>query len=428
MKYCNKCGELIENCKCSKTKDVTINKKINNNKTNKCNKKRNKLPYIILPLITILLLAVGFFFIKSKVMSRTDVLNTFTEAISSKNADALQKVLYSEDSRLPINKDNCTILLEYFESNPSELNTINKILLKEDNSSEIPLSLEEVGKEFLLFPKYRICVQPVYINVKTNFPKINVKIKDKNYTDFDKTSEIGPLMPGRYELIADTNTKYLKTKEELSVNLFREPKSEITLFSDLKRINITSDKPDAKVYVDNIDTKLTVKDCRDFGPISSDCQIVGVIKEGDKTLITEPSSAYTDEVYLDFRNVQLMEDNFKERLFSFLESYCQDFAYSVNYNQFSYVSDYLEYGSQIYKEQEKSIPSIHNQDIRERFDSIELLDYTYDKSKNEGTITTKEIYGITIGVNPTKVETFKNKYNFKVDINGEFKLTKIKCL
>lgn len=411
MKYCNKCGQLTENCKCSSQKTNTTK---NNNKNKKL---------IPIAILIALLLIGGFFFAKSQVMSKDEVFKTFNSAITTNNAEELEKVLYSKDSRLQINKENCTILLDYFKNNPSALDSVNDNLNNLDSNA--PLSLEKVSNEYLFFSKYRVVVKPSYVDIKTSFPKIQVMINNKTYSDFDKTSEIGPLMPGTYKLTANTNTKYLNTTEDKTLNLFKENKIELNLFENLKTINITSDRPDAEVYINNVNTGKKVKDCSNFGPVSYDSKIVGVVKEGTKKLVTEPTSIIDNSAYLDFKNVKLMEDDFKQRLFSFVKGYSQDFAYSVNNNSFQTISGYLEYGSQIYSEQEKVVPQIYNENIRERFDSIDFLNYTYDKEKNEGTIICNEVYGITRGVNPTKVESFKNKYTFKVDANGEFLLTKI---
>ena len=69
---------------------------------------------------------------------------------------------------------------------------------------------------------------------------------------------------------------------------------------------------------------------------------------------------------------------------------------------------------------------IHSKDIRENFESTEILNYTFNNDTNTGEVTCNEIYSIGKGINVPKRQEFKNTYTFKKLSNGSLVLTDIK--
>ena len=416
MKYCISCGSELENNKC---------KSCSNNNSSQKSKKSNKIKISIL-LTVISIIGVIFFLVLDNNPNKEKVAEVFFTAISTENPDALQEVLYSKDERLAINKENSIILIEYFTKNPSKFNEIKNGI--ENNTYDEKIFIKEVEKKFFILPVYKVCVEPTFIKVKANFNNIKVKIGEKVYIDLVENGEIGPLIPGQYSINAELSNEYLNKSDIIKVNTFDDT-DEVVLFNDLKTVNITSDNDDAILYVNNYNTELKIKDAKEFGPVDEFSVINAVAKVGEKDIL---SSKYTVDsnknIFINFKEVREEEEDFKDEIHTLMRNYSSGFAYAVNYNNYDYIKDYIENGSAINSKQSKVITSIHNSNIRESFENIEILSFKYDKEKNIGEVVCNEIYAITRGANVPKVEEYKAVYSFRRNLQGELKLTDINSI
>lgn len=415
MNFCNKCGAKLTNGICS---NCSQHKKT-----------KNKFKIALISLIVLLIVFLGvFFYLKSTVKSAKEIAFSFSNSISTSNADELSKILYCNDSALPINKSNSTILIDYFSKNPSNFSEINDDFKKGNyTNTDSPLSIEEVRKDFFVIPVYKLVVKPSFIKVKTDFKDAKVKICDETYGDLTKKSEIGPLMPGDYNIKAEISNSYLNKSEDIEVNTFKSPNQEISIFDKLVKVNITSDIPDAELYVNNKDTGTKIKDAKNFGPLDPNSIIYGVATEGDKKVVSNKYNIdYSNNININFADAKQSEANFKNELYMLLSSYSNDFAIAVNNNNFSYIENYIEPNSPLYSKQKKVVPEIHSKDIKESFESTEILNYTFNNDKNIGEVSCNEIYSIAKGNNVPKRQEFKNTYTFKKLDNGSLVLTDIK--
>ena len=164
MNFCNKCGSKLINGVCPNCSKI------------KKNKKKSKI--IIISLVFIVVIFSGvFFYLKSTVKSEKEIALSFSNSISSSNPEELSKILYCNDSSLPINKSNSTILIDYFNQNPSKFSSINDDFKKGNyKDTDSPLSIEEVRKDFFLIPVYKVVVKPSFIKVKTDLKDAKVRI------------------------------------------------------------------------------------------------------------------------------------------------------------------------------------------------------------------------------------------------------------
>ncbi len=415
MNFCSKCGSQLINGKCPNCSKIPQTK---------------KKPKILFIILAILIVIIGgtFIYLKYTTKDANDIANEFSNSISSANADELSNILYCNDENLQINKSNAQILIDYFSKNPSKFSDVNNDFKKgQFTNTGTPLSIEEVRKNFFFFPVYKLTINPSFIKVKTKFKDVKIKVGDKTYGDLTKKNEIGPLMPGEYNITAEISNSYLKKNENINVNTFAKENQDVDVFSKLTTINVTSDIPDAELYINNKDTGIKVKDAKDFGPVDPGSIIYGIgTMDGKKVVSNKYNLNYDNSVYINFEDVKKEEDNFKNDLYSLLSNYSNDFAYAVNNDNFSYVSSYLEENSPIYQKQAKVIPEIYSKDIRESFESTEILNYTFNKDTNTGTVTCNEIYSIAKGYNVPKREQFKNTYTFKKAYDGSLVLYDIK--
>lgn len=418
MNFCNKCGSKLINNSCPNC---------SNQSNPNLKKKNNKylLGFILIPFI---LVAGIFIYGKSTSKTPEQIASDFSNAISDKDSDNLQKILYCDNKQLEINKTNADILIDYFSKNPSELSELNdnfknRIYFIDD----FPLSIKEVSKKFLFFPVYKVVVKPSFIKVESDFENYKVRILDKTYKDSNGITEIGPLMPGMYNITGELSNSYLNKSEVVDISTFDDNYPEIQIFEDLKTIKIDSDIEDADLYVNDKNTGIKIKDAKNFGPVDSNSNIYAVTKENGKKIISNKYSVnYYDEIYIDFSATKKLEEDFKLELFDLLYNYSSGFAYAVNYDDFSYISPYLKKNSSIYKKQKNIITYFYNQNITESFKSTEMLNYKFDNNTNTGEVTCKEIYSIAKNNNVPKYEEFKNTYTFERNTDGTLVLTDIK--
>lgn len=288
MNFCKKCGNKLVNGSCPNCSTA-----YNSN----TNKKKSK---FIMVLILIALIIVGALFIYGKSVSKTqpEIAAEFSNAISTQNSDKLQQILYCDNQNLQINKTNANVLIDYLIKNPSVFSKINDDFKSGNYTTDnYPLSIKEVSKSFLFFPVYKVVVKPTFINVKSNFKNYKVKILDKTYDNLNETSEIGPLMPGNYNIMAELSNSYLHKSEVTDISTFDDNCPEINIFEDLKTIDIDSDIPDADLYVNNKNTGIKVKDAKNFGPLEENSVIYAVANEGGKKIISNGYVSYLRDRY-----------------------------------------------------------------------------------------------------------------------------------
>lgn len=467
MNFCPKCGcKLDGKSKCEQcgfSEDANLeqninkkeetsndfdnkNTKINNEELRKTNFKNNlkgKTKFIILG-AAVIVLFIAYFSLNSHYSDPTLVTKQFKDSITQSNLPKLEQVIYCDDTRLQINDENAKVLLDYFKKNPSYLDEVmnslqtqskrvkeNKLFLQSDKNSKEIFYVQKSGRNLLIFPKYKIAIKPGYVQISSKVKGVKVKLNNKEYCKSDSDSfkkEIGPLMPGNYKLTAEFSNDFIKKTSNKNIDLISEnlKTSEIELMSDLKYVNIDSDVKSAKIYSNGKDTGLTVAQASKFGPVDTNSVIYAVDKSNGKTLKTEDVRVGDNEnIYLSFSSAIQEESDFKTKLYSLVNSYASNFAYAVNYNNFSYIECYLEPGSQIYNAQKKVVRDIYAANIMEDFLGLEILSYNFDKNKNEGTVVTKEMYDITKGYGNTSTKDFKNTYKFIKRPDGQLMLTVI---
>lgn len=445
MNFCSKCGfkldgqDVCPKCGFSEgddTKENDLNEEIYNNEGHKIN---NKKVMVMGTFLFILLIAVGCF-VKNYYSNPNLVLNEFKDSITKKNLDKLEDTLYCEDTRLKLNDENVKIMMSYFEKNPSYLDEVMSSLniqcnrIKEhnilSNTKEI-FVIRKIGSKFLLFPDYRVCIHPGYINVKSKIKDVTININNKPYCRTDSNEfkkEIGPLMPGNYKLTCEFANKFIKKTSNKNIDLVRDNLKTVEeeIMPDLKYITIDSDIKNARVYNNGKDSGITVAEASKFGPVDASCIIYAVDNSSGKTFKTEGVKVLdSDNIYLSFSNAIQQENDFNNSLYTLVNSYASDFAYAVNYDNFSCIEGYLEPNSSIYNMQKKVVSEIHNSNITEDFLGLEILNYNFDKDKNQGRVTTKEMYDITRGYGNTKTQDFKNTYSFIRRPDGRLMLTSI---
>lgn len=116
--------------------------------------------------------------------------------------------------------------------------------------------------------------------------------------------ELGPFMPGKYELLASYKGSYADLENTYNVDFIKRDngKRSIKALGDVKNIRVTSEYAD--IFVNNKETGIKVKDAVSFGPISPDTSLYAVVTLDGKRVKSEEVKFHegASNVHLSFRN------------------------------------------------------------------------------------------------------------------------------
>ena len=136
------------------------------------NTKISKQSKIVMILIVFLIIAsVVIINVGNSLSDPNKLVTRFEKDVASNNTSDLATILSSNDSRLKVDSKSITPLLSYFKSTPAYFNDVvenlkNDALSPKDIknlniTSGNTLTLTKSGKNFLIFPKYKINIKPI---------------------------------------------------------------------------------------------------------------------------------------------------------------------------------------------------------------------------------------------------------------------------
>ena len=466
MKFCTKCGNKITDekpfCTCcgndlrnetsNSTAETTETQSGENatldtftpvenyTPTPKLSKKSN---IAIVIFIILIITAVAIIKVGNSLSDPNKLVTRFEKDVSSNNASDLATILYSSDSSLKVDSKSISPLLSYFKSTPEYLtkviqnlkddaispNNIKNLSLTSGNT----LTLANDGKNFLIFPKYKINIKPSFIKITSAVKDVTLSINNTEIGKSDtnnSTKEFGPYIPGNYSILANYKGKYVTLNKPYPVDLAATTNgiSELSVFDDLSYLNISSDYPNAKIYVDGKDANVTVKDATHFGPINNSSKIYATYVEDGKTLKSKEYSITSEntDLFLSFEDSTNGLSDVKSQLKDLLWNYASYFVVAVNTNNVSLIDPYVTPGSELYKAQQSYIPRTYTAGIQEAIISTDITNYNISDDNKSGSITSSEVYNITAkdrtSSNKTSNFVYKFKYN---DSTSSYKLTSI---
>ncbi|MFL0252174.1 zinc ribbon domain-containing protein [Clostridium neuense] len=468
MKFCSNCGAELKDGQlfCSKCGSKLEINNVNNNddKTEEIEVIEQDLPRIPIEqavpeiqkssfkfdlkakvvscvIFVLIATAIGFYVIGNTLTKPDVVVDKFKSAVTSNNKSELESILFCDDSELSINDGNTSLLLKYFKSNPSNLNSIVSNLNKQaavaseiknfQNDSSQTFNIELVGKKYLFFPEYKINIQPSFIEIKASTKDIKFTLDNKEIGKSDSDNfkkKYGPFMPIGHTLLADYKGKYVSLSKSYDVSLDKGSHEEsIEVLNDLKYINIDSDNPEAEIFVNNKDTGVKVAEASNFGPVGKNTQIYGVVqKDGAKLRSNNYNVSDEDRIYLDFGDAENELDDVQDKVKNLVYGYTNAFTQAVNSNDISQIGSYVYPGSDLYNEQAKYIPSTYEKGIKEYLRTCNVVSVNVNDDNKSGTVTTSEVYDIEDSSGNITTKSFDYKYTFKYnDSINSYQLTGI---
>ena len=348
------------------------------------------------------------------------VINKFEEAIIDNDTGKLKKIVTSEDKRLSITQDNLNAIIEYYKENPSSLNSdiqyLKDISMDEYYNYDDYAPYTFVKKKQLFKDKYYIGLNPRYIQLDSSYKNVKIDLSNgKSIVQEDlKNGEIGPFIPGRYKLVITSDSEYSEFEKNQIVDLFyTDTVSYITVSTDLSQTKINSDESEAIIYIDGKSTEKTAKELDTIPGLKNGTSIYGVFTYKGKEIKSNVEKVSgSNDVYLTYDYVKPpTSEEVEEAISTLMSDYLYYFADAVNYDDFSYIEEYLSRGSNLYNEQKTNIPKFMEKGISEYYIEHEIIKVDYNEETKKGSVTVREVYEISTE-DETKEKSFNNKYEF----------------
>ncbi len=311
MKYCKNCGqELSSNAQFCKACGTPVNqeKKAGTHESNRLSERQpispKKKKWLIAgTAAAIILLAV--YLVGQNLLSKDRMIYLFEEALNNYDEKAIAKILGTNDKKLEINKETVGAFVKYYQENPEEIKETVDALRKQavvmDNGKNVNMYDDLFGSsddqmvrlvqdgKFLVYDKYELMVDSVYLTVETNYKDTELTIDGKtvgkaNQADFEKT--YGPYVPGIHELQAKLKTDFVDLVVDETVTAYGGSEPTVNLYLDGKEVQINTSvnaenlNLKGKLYVNGKDVGVNPFKNPVFGPVLTDgCMKVAVEAE-----------------------------------------------------------------------------------------------------------------------------------------------------
>lgn len=349
--FCENCGQTlqpqVDNTVLTHQQPEPVNLQPVYQEPKKPMSKKNK---ILIGIVVVIMVALGgtYKFLDNK-YSKQNQIDALITGIKDKDKSFLSKNISSDDPNLSIKESDLKPMITYFDENKDSITSLKTAL--EANSQFLGISLEQKGKNALIFPKYQLKVTPVYSTVTSNMKDSTIKMNGKKLfvTDSEQFSKkIGPLLLGNYKFDASIKDKKETVKE--TYTLLPGETETVDMSFVTVTIPIRSNVDEATVLMDDKEVGQLTDGKLDIGPIiwngKASFQLVKKTKDGElKSDIKELTSTdvnkdggTTSTIELRFETADKYEVS--EGLKSFYNRFEQVVKSSNDYNPEEFAKDF----------------------------------------------------------------------------------------
>lgn len=357
-------------------------------------KKRIKL---ILVLCVILSLGIGYF-IGSLGNSKDQILISLEVALKNEDANKLKKIVKLEDKKL--SAEDLKPLIEYYKEN--SLRIVEDIKrLKQGQETEIFYVVEENN---MIFSEVYIKLKTYDIKVNSNFDNGKFVINDSYETIYSKES-FENVIPGKYLIKGILDSKYNNIETVKEINILESKEVEI----DFNAINITVESPyqDAEVYINDVDSNLTVEEAKEIGPFNLEETNYIYIKRNFPWGEVQGEKVYIKDIPIVKANINFENNEMKNDILDLAKEFYNSVFEALNMEDKSYITGATNRTKEkVYSILEKSYILLKNKYIIDEIEVVEdKSEYSYKDHVYRATIVVKVDYSIEkklFGLNETK--------------------------
>ncbi|WP_237981330.1 zinc ribbon domain-containing protein [Bacillus thuringiensis] len=423
LNFCPECGSkvevIVDNTGASYTEVQSETKPV----------KSKKNLFLIIGLAIIAILLFGVYKFGANKFSKEKQVNVMIEAFQKKDINAIDEFVKVDDPSLKIKTEDIKAYMRYLKENPSYNKELLSYLQKETVNQKLTIDkatfkdgqIIEDGKEWFLYPKYKLNMKSYYMNVSTTAKNVEVYVNDKKEIELsnDKTSkEIGPYFPGSYVVKAKAKTELTELETEKEVDLVdeKEAKVDVKLSLEGNYVSISSDESDATVFVNGKKRGKLSYGSYKLGPVSTDETVevhlekttdFGVIKS-ESVKVGEQSTYY----------LKFPKETSSSAVGDFVKNHIYDNVRAISLNDFSLIENNYDKSGKSYKEDRDYIQYLHKKGITEDLLTMEVRNVER-QSDTKYKVTTYEEYHIRYGDGSVKFKSFNNDHIITVNGNGK---------
>ncbi|PGW83454.1 zinc ribbon domain-containing protein [Bacillus thuringiensis] len=423
LNFCPECGSkvevIVDNTAASYTELQSETKPV----------KSKKNVFLIIGLAIIVILLFGAYKFGAYKFSKEKQVNVMIEAFQKKDINAIDEFVKANDSSLKIKTEDIKAYMRYLKENPSYNKQLLSYLQKETVDQKLTKDkpafkdgeIVEEGKEWFLYPKYKLSMKSYYMNVSTTAKNAEIYVNDKKETELssDKNSkELGPYFPGTYvvKAMAKTELTELETEKEVDLADEQSEKVKIDLSLEGNYVSISSDKSDATVFVNGKKRGKLSYGSYKLGPVSTDETVeVHLEKTTDFGVMKSESVKIGDQstYYLKFP-----KETSNSAVGDFVKNHIYANVRAISLNDFSLIENNYDKSGKSYKEDRDYIQYLHKKGITEDLLTMEVRNVER-QSDTKYKVTTYEEYHIRYGDGSVKFKSFNNEHIVTVNGNGK---------
>lgn len=382
-------------------------------KFNRITKKKTFISVIILSLIIASIPIIYINYSKSK----ERVIEGFKNALINGQSKQLSKYIRVNGDR--VSETELEPLIKYYSKKEINIKNIENSLKKNGKSGNFILE----NKKGILTDKYYISIKTVEVSFITDTKNVDVQLENKKFELIDKIEF--DVIPGSYDINYNYNTEYGDIIENISIDLIENRTIEIKI--DGNYITLYSNFDDAKVFINNIDTNLTAKDIKNYGPIPKGKEVVMYLeREFPWGTIKSESVDINKQQYLKL-DINMVNDELMGLVSGIVnEFYGSSFDALNNRDKELIVNSTIEVKDKVYNYiSEKTLLFSNNYQIVDLEVEIEKSDFKYEDDKYKASLVTKINYNISKKILPF-IKTANESYfilnleyiNYTFIING----------
>ncbi|RKP50140.1 hypothetical protein D7Z26_20255 [Cohnella endophytica] len=239
--------------------------------------------------IVVVALLISAYFLGKYFTDEQRILDRFDKAVSQGNPDKLLSLLASSNEDVKLDRNTADGIVQYLGSNRESFDRVKKQLASEaellkngdatsfenDNDAAFVYLRKKDKKRWLLYNDYELKVKRYMLPVRTNFEgaKIIVNGKESATASGDgSVIEIGPLLPGDYEIKSVYEGEYTTLESKSKVALFPLTGDydgvDLQLQGDY--VNVYANNGDARIVINGKDIGLNIGAGQQIGPIAID--------------------------------------------------------------------------------------------------------------------------------------------------------------
>ena len=334
-------------------------------------------------IIILILALVSIVFNITKPMSKKELINQLEMALLKGKENWVERNIKIDGAKAE--NDELKPLIHYYLLNNKDVEQVISNLKKNNNSGNLTIESEKS----LLGENYYLNLSTISINITSDIKEAIIYINGREVNK----EELVSLIPGTYEVAYKLKTDYGDVEETKEMDILSSGDVKIEVAAEY--ITLYSNFSDAKVYINEKDTKKTVSEIKKYGPIPNNKDItIYIAKDFPWGVIKSPEIKEFYNSLFDALNnkdsslIENVEENSREEVFNsiyekpkvFANNYTiSDLELKIANSEFKYENE--KYVANILVDMDYSVAKKILPFIKEQKEERFLLSLIYSEEK-----------------------------------------------